>query len=129
MAKKFLTSLKLVNLLTDPESASAGELYYNSSSNAIRYNDGSQWKNLGGDFSVESGLSYPTTSLENGKLFYNTSNGKTAIYFDSVWKEFAYVSDISVDGGAASTTEFALIIDGGTSSTTVFVNGYDGGVS
>lgn len=75
---------------------------------------------------VESGTSYPTTSLENGKLFYNTSNGRTAIYFDSIWKEFAYVTDIALDGGLYSTTVFDNSIDGGTPTTEVFVGAYDG---
>lgn len=127
MAKRFLTSLKLVNLSVDPESSSAGEVYYNSSSNAIRYNDGSEWKNLGGDFSVESGSSYPTTNVDNGKFFYNTSSGRTAIHFDSVWKELAYVTDLPLNGGTAETTIFENSVDGGSPSDTVFVGVYDGG--
>lgn len=129
MAKRFLNSLRLVNLSTDPVSASAGDIYYNSSSNAIKLYNGSSWTEVGGDFVVDSGASYPTTSLTNGKLFYNTSNGRTAIYFGSVWKEFAYLTDISVDGGLSSTVEFESNIDGGISSTPVFINSYDGGVS
>lgn len=129
MAKRFLSSLRLVNLSSDPGSASAGDIYYNSSSQAIKLYNGSSWTEVGGDFVIESGSSYPTTSLTNGKLFYNTSTGRTAIYFGSIWKEFAYITDINLDGGSSSTTIFDLNIDGGTSSTTVFVNSYDGGVS
>ena len=129
MAKRFLNSLRLVNLSSDPVSASAGDIYYNSSSNAIKLYNGSSWTEVGGDFVVDSGSSYPTTSLTNGQLFYNTVNGRTAIYFGSVWKEFAYLADINIDGGASSTVEFESNIDGGTSSTTVFVNSYDGGAS
>lgn len=134
MAKRFLTSLRLLNLSSDPVSASAGELYFNSSDNLVKYHDGSEWKNLGGGSEgvvVESGSSYPTTSLTNGKLFYNTTNGRTAIYFNSIWKEFAYQTDIvsTIDGGDSSTQEFDLILDGGNASTQVFENAYDGGNS
>jgi hypothetical protein len=130
MAKRFLSSIRLLNLSTDPNSASAGDMYYNSSSSAVKFYDGSSWKALAaGDLVVESGSSYPTTSLVNGKLFYNTSNQRTAIYFDSVWREFAYVTDLPVDGGSSFTTEFASSIDGGSSSTSVFDNVYDGGLS
>lgn len=131
MAKRFLNSLRLVNLSSDPVSASAGDIYYNSSNSVIRYNDGSQWKDLGGSPIVQSGSSYPTSSLSNGQLFYNTTNGRTAIYFNSVWKEFAYQADLysTIDGGNSSTQEFDLIIDGGNASTQVFENVYDGGNS
>lgn len=77
---------------------------------------------------VSSGSAYPTTSLTNGQLFYNTSNGRTGIYFDSVWKEFAYATEISgLDGGLYSTTIFDNSIDGGSPSDLVFVGNYDGG--
>lgn len=76
---------------------------------------------------VSSGSAYPTTSLTNGQLFYNTSNGRTGIYFDSIWKEFSYVTDSGLDGGLYSTTVFDNSIDGGSPSDLVFVGNYDGG--
>lgn len=77
---------------------------------------------------VSSGSSYPVSSLTNGQLFYNTTNGKTAIYFDTVWKEFAYATELSgIDGGLYSTTVFDNSIDGGSPTDTVFVGLYDGG--
>ena len=79
---------------------------------------------------VPSGSTYPTTSLSNGELFYNTTNGRTAVYFDSAWREFAYVGDTAIfDNGNASTTLFTKTFDGGDASTTVFVGNYDGGSS
>jgi hypothetical protein len=129
MAKKFLSAIRLLNLSTDPVSASAGEIYYNSTNNAVKFYNGSSWQALAsGESLVDSGPSYPITSLSNGQLFYNTTNGRTAIFFDSTWKEFAYLADsISTNGGAASTTIFDNNIDGGIPSTTVFINNYDGG--
>jgi hypothetical protein len=127
MAKRFLSSLKLLNLSSDPQSGSSGEIYYNTNSDVVKYHDGFQWKNLSGEFSLESGPFYPNTSLENGKLFYNTSNGRTAIYFNSVWKEFSYLTDLPLDGGLYNTTIFDNSIDGGTPTTYVFVGEYDGG--
>jgi len=79
---------------------------------------------------VESGSSYPTANLTNGKLFYNTQSGRTAIYFNSVWKELEYASPLStvilLDGGNSSTTEFTDMFDGGNSSTPVFIGNIDG---
>lgn len=78
---------------------------------------------------VSSGSAYPTENLTNGQLFYNTSNGRTAIYFESFWKEFAYYTDTvqTLDGGTYNTTVFDNSVDGGTPSDAVFVGSYDGG--
>lgn len=84
------------------------------------------WSPVAGGL-VESGSSYPLSGVSNGKLFYNTENGRTAIYFDSIWKEFSYITDFGLDGGLYSTTVFDNSIDGGTPTTTVFVGAYDGG--
>lgn len=128
MAKKFLTALKLVNLSTDPASGSSGELYYNSSDNAVKFYNGTSWLPINQtSVIVSSGSSYPA-SPSNGQLFYNTSTGKTAIFYGNVWKEFSYSSDISViSGGEPDTITFDSTIDGGTPSTEIFVNSYNGG--
>lgn len=67
----------------------------------------------GGGGLIESGASYPA-SPENGKVFYNTTTSRTAIYFNSTWKEFAYTLDLTaIDGGDGYTSSFAISIDGG----------------
>lgn len=119
-------------------SAGGGELH-NVSINSLQdndilqYNSSSQlWENVqfSQDPIVPSGADYPSGFLVNGKLFYNTSNGRTGIYFNNVWKEFAYVGDISIlDNGNSSTSIFSEIIDGGNSETTLFIGQYDGGLS
>jgi hypothetical protein len=81
----------------------------------------------GGGASLGSGSAYPTSSITNGDLFYNTTRGRTAIYFDTIWKEFAYVTDFPSDGGTPSTTTFADSYDGGDPSTSIFVGALDGG--
>lgn len=104
--------------ITSPQNGDT--LTYNSSTNL--------WENNQPTITVQSGSAYPLSNLTNGELFYNTSNGRTAIYFNSFWKEFAYVTDLPLNGGAASTTVFDDSIDGGTPTTTVFVGAYDGGL-
>lgn len=131
MTKRLLTTQKIVNLSSDPVSGVSGELYYNTSINAYKFYNGSEWVEIGGSQQntlVPSGSSYPDTSLENGQLFYNTTNGRTAIYFDSLWKEFAYVVDsFSLDGGNPYTTSFFNNVDNGSSSEMIFVGPYDSG--
>ena len=77
---------------------------------------------------VSSASAYPSSATEHS-LFFNTSSERMAIRIGSVWKEFAFVSDVPVSGGDSSTLVFASSIDGGDSSTTNFVNNYDGGNS
>lgn len=89
----------------------------------------SLWENKEPQITVQSGSAYPLSDLTNGQLFYNTSNGRTAIYFNSFWKEFAYITDLPLDGGTAGTTVFDNSIDGGNAETTVFVGSYDGGLA
>lgn len=87
------------------------------------------WENKEPQITVQSGSAYPLSDLTNGQLFYNTSSGRTAIYQDSVWKEFAYVTDLPLDGGTYDTTVFENSVEGGSPSTTTFVGAYDGGTA
>lgn len=118
---------------TTPTASSVGDAWFKSSTSEFFIWDGTYWveatsavgSSTGG--LVESGSSYPTSGLSNGKLFYNITNGKTAIFFDSVWKEFSYVTDVSsLDGGLYNTIVFDNSIDGGSSTTTVFIGAYSG---
>ena len=78
---------------------------------------------------VGLGASYPTDK-SNGALFFNTSTLKLAVFYESVWRELAYQSELSsVDGGDSSTTLFNNFYDGGDSSTSMFVGAIDGGDS
>lgn len=130
MAKRFLSSLKLLNLSSDPENGSSGEMFYSNSENLIKYYNGTSWISLLplGENIVPSGPSYPNAPLVNGQLFYNTSNGRTAIYFEPFWKEFAYANELvlSINGGNSSSL-FDSSIDGGLANTIVFVGSYNGG--
>lgn len=116
MAKKFLSSLKLLNLSSNPENGSSGEMFYSNSENLIKYYNGTSWISLSpsGENIVPSGPSYPEAPLVNGQLFYNTTNERTAIYINSFWRELAYYYevDFEADGGNASST-FIYILDGG----------------
>jgi hypothetical protein len=47
MSKNFLTPIKLPSIPSDPNSARKGDLYFNSTKNKIKYNDGSNWGIVG----------------------------------------------------------------------------------
>lgn len=63
MAKRLLSTQKIVNLNADPASGSAGEIYYNTSSNSFKYYNGSSWVDLS---SGGSGNSFTTIDVPNG---------------------------------------------------------------
>lgn len=79
--------------------------------------------------SIPLGATYPTDKT-NGSLFYNTETNRFAIFYNSVWRELAYLTEVSsVFGGDSETSFFANVYDGGDSSTTMFVGVLDNGNS
>lgn len=78
---------------------------------------------------VGLGSSYPTDK-NNGALFFNTSTLRLAVLYNSVWRELAYITEISsTDGGDSSTAIFQSSYDGGDSTTQFFVGNLNGGTS
>lgn len=81
------------------------------------------------DDAISFGFSYPTDK-EDGSLFYNISTNRLAVFYDSVWRELAYITEVAaIFGGDSETTVFANSYDGGDSSTTMFIGFVDGGTS
>jgi hypothetical protein len=153
MAKRFLSVLKLVNLTSNPEEASNGDVYYDSSSNKSKFYQGGSWKILPEDL---EDLSNVSSSASNGQvLTYNGTSSQwegqsappaaTAIgssfplnpslgeffYNTETDKLYFFVNvwneisftSINLDGGTSSTTVFDGMFDGGNSETTVFSDG------
>lgn len=78
---------------------------------------------------VGVGSSYPTDKSD-GALFFNITNLRLAVLYNSVWRELAYITEVlSADNGNSSTTYFANVYDGGDSATTMFVGLLNGGTS
>ena len=46
MSKKLLSTQNIVGLSVDPVSGSAGEMYYNISTNKLRFYNGSAWADI-----------------------------------------------------------------------------------
>jgi hypothetical protein len=79
--------------------------------------------------SVPLGESYPSDK-GSGSLFYNTETNRLAIFYNSVWRELAYLTEVSsIFGGDSETAFFSNSYDGGDSSTTIFVGVLDNGNS
>ena len=112
MAVKLLTPQKIVNLASDPAEGNAGQLYYNTTSNVLKYHDGTSWQTFsgggGGGASTLNDLTDVTiTSIQDDQI----------IAYDSatqIWK--------NVDATSVLATE----LDGGEPSSVAGVS-YDGG--
>lgn len=64
MTKRILTTQRTVNILTDPETGSAGETYFNTTENILKYHNGVEWLPLngggGGAINIDGGDPYST---------------------------------------------------------------------
>lgn len=146
MAKRFLTSLRLVNLESDPQSASNGDIYYNSSTNKTKIYQGGSWVNMPSLLEDLSDVS--ASGVSNGQvLTYNGSSSKweaesvppaataTGTLFPGSPSDGEFFFNTNTEKlyffyntwNEISFTSFPL--DGGTSSTTQFDGSFDGGNS
>ena len=125
MSKVFKTPIKPAVLISDP-AGSEGDFYFNSVSKTLRFYDGTSWNDVasGANAAVSVLSDYPNNP-SSGDLVYNTSDNRMAIYYENMWKRFAYYADaVTVDGGDASSVIFDVILDGGNSSSSIFVDNY-----
>jgi hypothetical protein len=99
MSVKRLVPLHAVALASDPSNSRIGDLYYNTSDNALKYYDGTAWNLIGGG-AITGLLDHIHTY--DGQVFSVSAN------------EIA--SDGTIDGGIASSNSGDLPgnIDGGT---------------
>jgi hypothetical protein len=90
MAKKFLSTLKIVNLPSDPISGSDGELYFNSSASVAKIYQAGAWSVLGAGGGGGGGTTVSTTepaSPETGDSWYKNDTGEFYIYDGTYWVE------------------------------------------
>jgi len=89
MSRKFKVPLNLVGLTSDPGSAINGDLYFNTSSNKVRYYTQNTWQDLGaaaGGATVEVSTTIPATATE-GKLWYDNDDAHLYVYDGTYWVE------------------------------------------
>jgi hypothetical protein len=89
MAKKFLSTLKIVNLPSDPIAGSEGELYFNSSASVAKIYQAGAWSVLGaggGGGSTTVSTTEPE-SPEIGDSWYKNDTGEFYIYDGTYWVE------------------------------------------
>jgi hypothetical protein len=82
MTTRLLNTQRIVNIASDPISGSSGEIYYNTTENALRYYNGSSWVNFNVDYtSVVKHLvkNDSGTTLSKGTVVYTSGANGTNI--------------------------------------------------
>ncbi len=137
MAKKFLTPVTPPNLSSDPASGIAGAIYYNTSSNVLKYYNGSSWTEVGsgggggGSSNALEVLADAPSSPSQGIIYFDSSENTIKIYNGTIWYDVAGPKEIldhthfAGEGGVrtvdyanyVSQANYVVSMDGGTSNT------------
>lgn len=79
MATRLLTTQKIVNLAADPATGTSGEIYYNTSSNTLRYHDGTSWVDFFATQVKHLVKNDSGTTLQKGTVVYTSGANGTNI--------------------------------------------------
>ena len=104
MSIKFKVPLNLVGLANDPGSAVNGDLYFNTTSNKVRYYTNSAWQDLGaaaGGASVQVSTTIPEIATE-GKLWYDNDDARLYVYDGTYWVEVS-IGPVGPQGPTGAT--------------------------
>jgi len=146
VAKLFKTPIAPPSLSSDPTGTIAGEIYYNTASNSLKYYDGSEWQEIGaggGGGGTATGiqvLASAPNSPSAGTVYFDTTEQTIKTYNGYIWYDVAGpkeildhthyagegpVRDVQYGGYVINDLVF---VDGGNSGTTLFTGDIlDGG--
>ena len=146
MAKQFKTTIAPPALSTDPVGTYAGEIYYNTSSSALKIYNGSTWSLLTGSGGGSSGslevLNAAPSSPSQGRIYFDSTENTIKIWNGNIWYDVAGPKEMldhqhyageglvryTVYGGYVDDTNI-VFMDGGTSTSTFTNDIIDGGAS
>jgi hypothetical protein len=133
--KKFLNPINLVNLSSDPASASEGDIYYNTTSDAVKVYANGAWVPVGNDGGSDINVSTTApSSPATGDAWYKNDTGEFYVYDGTYWVEVNGVIEgtntfntISVSGQSnvvadSSTDTLTLVAGTNVSITTNATN-------
>lgn len=86
-SRKFLQPLNLLNATADPSPAVQGDVYYNSTSDKIRFYDGSQWNDVGSGGGGVTVSETAPASPELGDGWFKSSTSELFFYDGTFWIE------------------------------------------
>jgi len=137
VAKKFLTPVTPPSLASDPASGVSGAIYYNTTSNVLKFYNGTSWSAIG----TGGGGSGTSNSLEvldtapnlpaQGRIYFDSAENTIKIYNGTIWYDVAgpkelldhqhYAGDGLVRhvdyGQYVSELNYIVSMDGGTASS------------
>lgn len=134
MAKQFKTTIAPPSLSADPTGTVAGEIYYNTTSGALKIFNGSTWSLLtggGGSTSTFQVLSESPASPAQGRTYFDSSENTIKVYNGEIWYDVAgpkelldhqhYAGDGSVKyvdyGNYVEFGSYLVSMDGGSASS------------
>lgn len=135
MARKFLTPVVPPALASDPASGTAGAIYFNTSSNVLKFYNGTTWTAVGtgasSSASAIQSLDTAPNSPTQGSVYFDTTEQTIKAYNGTIWYDVAGPKEIldhthfageggvrTVDYGSyISQANYVVSMDGGTSST------------
>jgi hypothetical protein len=133
--KKFLNPINLVNLASDPGTASEGDIYYNTTSDAVKVYANGAWVPVGNDGGSDINVSTTApSSPATGDAWYKNDTGEFYVYDGTYWVEVNGVIEgtntfntISVSGQSdvvadSSTDTLTLVAGTNVSITTNATN-------
>jgi hypothetical protein len=116
-SKRFLSTINLSPLSSDPASGTEGDAYFNISTNKIRvYYDGA-WNDLGGESADEiSYSSSPPLEPLLGDIWIDSESNIDiqSIFFSSGGEYNSVAFESTQSGGDPSTNIYSFTLDGGT---------------
>jgi hypothetical protein len=117
MAKRFLTTIGIVNLVSDPATGSEGQIYYNSTDDILKIYVNGAWTAIegGGGAAINVSASAPITP-EEGDAWFDNTDGKFYVYDGSFWVETG-----QTDAAFSSYNRWTKVI----SASTVNITGLD----
>ena len=136
MARKFLTPVVPPALASDPASGTAGAIYFNTSSNVLKFYNGTSWTAVGsgaGSSSASSiqALASAPNSPTQGTVYFDTIEQTVKAYNGTIWYDVAGPKELldhqhyageglvrHVDYGQyVDELNYIVSMDGGTAST------------
>lgn len=136
MARKFLTPVTPPTLASDPASGVAGAIYYNTTSNVLKFYNGTIWTAIGtgaggGAATTIQALDTAPNSPTQGSIYFDTEENTIKTYNGTIWYDVAGPKELldhqhyageglvrHVDYGQyVSDLNYIVSMDGGTAST------------
>lgn len=124
MPKKFLSTIKLYSASSNPGSGSAGEIFYDSTNNIVKYHNGTTWTSISGG---SGGVTYTKnttapSSPNEGDKWLDTDTGIEYTYVYDGTSGHWWVELGTGGQGPAGTVSVGTVTTGAAGSSATITN-------